>query len=245
VDNHGPTETGDAIEGQLNTQERAFIMNAILNAAVKPRIALEVGTWLGGGSTLHILRALQKNGEGHLYGIEADRSIYERMVANIRRAAPDAAERFTPLFGFSQEVIPKWLADREKSLTIDFVFLDGQENPMEQITEFRLLDRHIPLGGQLLSHDARKRKGKYFVPYLQLLDNWETQLHDFSEYGMFSARKIREFPTAPSLKAARKKLGRMRWEPKEIAATILPSWLCGFILRMLPQRLARSLSDEF
>jgi len=29
-----------------------------------------LGTWLGGGSTLHILRALEQNGVGHLYGIE-------------------------------------------------------------------------------------------------------------------------------------------------------------------------------
>src|ERR1700733_7497248 len=112
MDNNQPTKAGEVIEGQLNPQERSFITNAILNAAMKPRVALEVGTWLGGGSTLHILRALEQNGIGHLYGIEADSSIYERMVANIRKAAPEPAKRFTPIFGFSDEAIPKWLAGR-------------------------------------------------------------------------------------------------------------------------------------
>jgi predicted O-methyltransferase YrrM len=244
MDNNQPTKAGEVIEGQLNPQERSFITNAILNAPVKPRVVLEVGTWLGGGSTLHILRALEQNGTGHLYGVEADTSIYERMVANIRKAAPELAKRFTPIFGFSDEAIPKWLAGRPGDLAIDFVFLDGGNNPMEQIIELRLLDKYIPVGGQLASHDARIRKGKFLVPYMQLLDNWETQLHDFSEYGIFYARKIREFPTETSLKAAKEKLGRMRREPKEIAATILPSWLCGAILRMLPARLAKSISDD-
>jgi predicted O-methyltransferase YrrM len=244
MDNHLPTDTGAVIEGQLNAHERSFITNAVLNPPVKPRVALEVGTWLGGGSTLHILRALEQNGAGHLYGIEADSSIYERMVANIRQGAPEPAKRFTPIFGFSDQAIPKWLASQPRDLAIDFVFLDGGNNPMEQIIEFRLLDKYIPVGGQLLSHDARIRKGKFLVPYLQALDNWETQLHDFSAYGMFYARKIREFPAPSSLQAARKKLNRLRLEPKEIAATILPSWLCGAILRMLPARLAKSISDD-
>jgi hypothetical protein len=77
-----------------------------------------------------------------------------------------------------------------------------------------------------------------------LLDNWETQLHDFSQYGIFYARKIRERASEASLQAAKKKLRGLRCEPKEIAATVLPSWLCGAILRMLPGRLAKSLSDD-
>ena len=71
------------IEGQLSEAERRLITEAITGAAQKPLVAIEVGTWLGGGSTLHILRALEQNGAGELWGIEVDRSIYERMLANI------------------------------------------------------------------------------------------------------------------------------------------------------------------
>ena len=239
-----PIQPGDIIEGQLNPEERALITNSILHAPVKPRIALEVGTWYGGGSTLHILRALERNGVGHLYGIEADSSIYERMVANIRKAAPEAATRFTPVFGFSEDALPKWIAQQGKNLVVDFAFLDGGNNPMEQIMEFSLLDKYMPVGAQLLAHDAKKRKGKYLVPYMGLLDNWETQLNDLSEYGMFYARKCREFPSESSLKAAKKKLRQLRIEPKEIAATILPRWFCGIFLNMIPKRLSSALAEQ-
>ena len=41
-----------AIEGQLNEAERRLITEAITGVAKKPLVAIEVGTWLGGGSTL-------------------------------------------------------------------------------------------------------------------------------------------------------------------------------------------------
>src|SRR6266567_458954 len=121
-----PSETAKQgrVEGQLNVNEREILIQAIVGAPVAPRTVLEVGTWLGGGSTLHILRALEKNGKGHLWGIEADHSIYDRMVANPKTEAPEMINRFTPLFGFSQQVIPRWLAE-QPALQVDFVFLDG------------------------------------------------------------------------------------------------------------------------
>ena len=67
-----PLTSSSDIAGQLNDEERRLLTNAILNAANKPEIVVEVGTWLGGGSTLHILRALERTGVGHLWGIEAD-----------------------------------------------------------------------------------------------------------------------------------------------------------------------------
>lgn len=231
------------IEGQLNAEERRLLTEAILGAAKKPEVLIEIGTWLGGGSTLHILRALHQNGTGHLWGIEADQSIYERMIQNIRAAVPEALDRFTPLFGFSQQVIPPWLNERGPETEIDFAFLDGGNNPMEQVSEFLLLEARIPVGGQLMSHDAKLRKGKWLVPYLSLLDNWQTSLHDVSEEGLFHARKIAAHPSAASLKTARAQLLKMRLHPVEIAAAIFPRKFCGLILGMLPAKFSRSLSD--
>lgn len=237
-----PTEASQAVEGQLNARERAFIFDTIANAAIKPQVALEVGTWLGGGSTLHILRALEKNGQGHLYGVEADRSIYERMVANIRKAAPDAAERFTPLFGTSDKVLPPWLQGRSKDEKIGFVFLDGGDNPLEQIEEFKLLASHVSIGGVLAAHDARMRKGKWLAPYVGLLDNWKSEVLDLSVEGVFCARKLAEEPSTASLQAAERKLREMRLELKELVARFLPKWCCGAVLRMLPRHLSRRLT---
>ena len=231
------------IEGQLNETERRMLTEAITSAPVKPEVVIEVGTWLGGGSTLHILRALEKNGQGHLWGIEADRSIYDRMLANIRAAAPEACKRFTPLFGFSQDVIRQWLSEQASGMAVDFAFLDGGNNPGEQIEEFQLLDPRIPVGGQLMAHDAKMRKGKWLVPYLARLDNWQVQLHDISEFGLLHARKIAPQPSQASKRAAKLHLFKMRCHPVEICAAMLPSSVCGFILGLMPARLSRRLSD--
>jgi predicted O-methyltransferase YrrM len=230
------------IEGQLNASERAFITKAILEAPVKPEVVLEVGTWLGGGSTLHILRALQANGTGHLWGVEAFKDIYEKMIANIRLGAPEAVERFTPIFGFSTEVLPAWLQSLPTGKAIDVVFLDGGDNPMEQIEEFKLLANHLKVGGVLMAHDARTRKGKWLAPYLAELDNWETQVFDFSNYGLLHARKLGPEPSAASLAAAEQKLKRMRLNPIELVGRYTPRWLCGLILRSLPKNLNRKLT---
>ncbi len=232
-----------AIEGQLNEVERRLITEAITQAAKKPVVAIEVGTWLGGGSTLHILRALELNGAGHLWGIEADRSIYQRMLANIREAFPAAENRFTPLFGFSDDVLKRWKTEQPTNTIVDFVFLDGGNNPREQIEEFELLDPLIPLGGQLLSHDAKIRKGRWLVPYISRLDNWESRLHDVSENGLFYAKKIAARPSSQSLRAAKWHLFRQACHPGEIAASYLPSSVCGFALRLLPKKFSRKLSD--
>ena len=92
------------IDGQLNATERRLLAAPLLAGAGRELRVLEVGTWLGGGSTLTFLRTLEQDGRGRLWGIEADRGIYDQMLANLRAAVPEAVHRFTPLFGFSQQV---------------------------------------------------------------------------------------------------------------------------------------------
>ncbi|CAN5658500.1 hypothetical protein BH09VER1_BH09VER1_00230 [soil metagenome] len=230
------------IAGQLSAEERELLTNSIRTAAKKPLIVIEVGTWLGGGSTLHILRALEANGVGHLYGIEADQSIYDQMMVNIQTACPDGMARFTPLFGFSTTVIPEFLAKQPPGLQVDFAFLDGGDNPMEQIEEFQMLNPMIPIGGQIMGHDAHMRKGKWLVPYLSALDNWKTQVLTLSPMGLVHAVKVADKPTEKSQAEANRILKKLRRAPIEAIAAILPSWLCLLALRLMPTRLARRLA---
>jgi len=231
------------IEGQLSNGERQMLTDTLLNMRWKPQIVVEVGTWLGQGSTLNILRALSQLASGHLFGVEANRDIYEKMTANIRAAAPEAVDRFTPLFGFSSKVLPEWLAGQPADAEIDLAFLDGGDNPQEQIEEFKLLAPRIKTGGVLMSHDARMRKGKWLVPYVSLLDNWEPEIFDFSTKGLLRARKISARPSKASLHAAERKLRSMRLQPVELAARFIPSKVCELILRAMPVRLAQRLSQ--
>ena len=163
-------------------------------------------------------------------------------MQNLRRSAPEALDRFTPLFGFSEQVVPKLLAEQGSGFQIDMAFLDGGDNPREQITEFELLDPLMPVGAVLLAHDARARKGKWFVPYVSKLDNWDSKVLDISEVGLFHARKLRSQPSDASLKEARRCLRRMRWQPVEVIGAILPRAVCEFILGMLPKRMLRKIT---
>jgi hypothetical protein len=164
------------------------------------------------------------------------------MLANIRAAAPEACQRFTPLFGFSQDVIRQWLSEQASGMAVDFAFLDGGNNPGEQIEEFQLLNPRIPVGGQLMAHDAKMRKGKWLVPYLSRLDNWQVQLHDISEYGLLHARKVAPQPSRACQRAANLQLFKMRCHPVEVCAAVLPASICGFVLGLLPTGTARRLS---
>jgi len=231
------------IEGQLNQIEREILVSALLDSPKRPEVAIEVGTWLGGGSTLHILQVFQQQGGGHLWGIEADRSIYDKMIENIQTALPGAGDLFTPLFGFSQEVIPKWIEQQGPDLQIDFVFLDGGDNPLEQISEFRLLDRYIPVGGRLLSHDAHMRKGKWLVPYLSALDNWKVEVHCVSEEGILTAKKIAESPSPHSVKHANQVLAKKRREWAEVLGKLLPRPVIHLAAAILPKRLVRRYAE--
>jgi hypothetical protein len=231
------------VEGQLNARERDILARTVLESSPKPKVVLEVGTWLGGGSTVHFLRALQANGEGHLYGIECDRNIYERMIANIRAAAPEAIDRFTPLFGFSQQVLPKWLAEQKPGFQINVAFLDGGNHPLEQLEEFWLIDAYMPVGSKLLCHDAKLRKGKWLVPYLSLLDNWQCEVHDISHEGLFFATKLAPQSSPQSLRAAQARLRRMKFQPAEVAGRLAGPTLRKFASKVLPRRLVRRLAE--
>ena len=227
------------MEGQLNSQERAIITGWVND--LKPDRTLEVGTWKGGGSTLHILNALEANGKGHLWGIEATRSIYDEMIANIGSAG--LKNRFTPIFGFSQQVIPEFLAEQGTDAGMGLVFLDGGDNPLEQIEEFQLIRNCILVGGVLLSHDAKLRKGKWLVPYLRAHDNWDCKLHDVSVEGLFEARKLADQPSASSKTKAASVLRSLRMEPKELLGRHLPSSFIDLILKFLPRKLVLSITQ--
>lgn len=238
-----PATSPAPIDGQLNATERSLLAAPLLAAPERDWRVLEVGTWLGGGSTLTFLQTLQRNGRGRLWGIEADRSIYDRMRANLQATVPEAVPRFTPLFGFSQAVIPHWLAEQPSDFMVDLAFLDGGNNPREQITEFELLAPRIPVGGHLFAHDAKLRKGKWLGPFLRALDNWESTLHDVSDEGLLQARKLAAAPSPASLRAARGRLFRLQLEPQEIAAALVPRRVCGWLFSLLPERMVRRIAD--
>ena len=108
------------IESQLTPGEKA-ILTARLESFPSPMI-LEIGTYMGGGSTLTFLAALKAKGGGRLFGVEASVSVFAQMKENIRSVDPDYFRFFEPIHGYSQQVIPDLLL---KIGHFDVAFLDG------------------------------------------------------------------------------------------------------------------------
>jgi predicted O-methyltransferase YrrM len=229
------------LEGQLNDAERQQIEQAITTFFKKNPICLEVGTYKGGGSTLQILRTLAKRG-GHLFGIEASPEIYEEMKAGLFAKEPELFRHFTPLCGFSQKVIPD-LFSSGKLTRIDFAFLDGGNNPREQIDEFRLLDPRMPIGSIIMAHDALLRKGKWLRRILPVMDHYETRLIPTSVEGLLVAKKIRSSPSRPASLKAAAILFFSSLSPLELAAQLSPASLRSMVFRTLPRKWASWIAD--
>lgn len=229
------------LEGQLNDAERKQIDQAVITLLKITPICLEVGTYKGGGSTLQILRNLAK-GNGHLFGIEASPEIYEEMKASLFAKEPDLCRRFTPLCGFSQKVIPDLFSSGILT-RIDFAFLDGGNNPREQVDEFRLLDPWMPVGSILMAHDALLRKGKWLRRILPVMDHYETRLIPTSNEGLLVAKKVQSSPSLPAFLIAAVILFLSSLAPLELAARLSPASLRSSVFRILPRRWAAWIAD--
>lgn len=229
------------LEGQLNEAERTQIDEALSTLLQERPICLEVGTYKGGGSTLRILRTLAK-GEGQLYGIEASPEIFSEMKSGLLAREPELCQRFVPLCGFSQKVLPD-LFSRQIVPRVNFVFLDGGNNPREQIEEFDMLDPHMPVGSILMAHDALLRKGKWLRRILPLLNHFETRILPLSTEGLLVAKKVRDRPTRWSATMAKCMLFLNQLAPLELAARLVPAGIRALPFRFLPRRFAAWIAD--
>jgi predicted O-methyltransferase YrrM len=227
------------IESQLNAQEKEILRKA--TSELHAPVIIEIGTFKGGGSTLTFLEELYLKQSGRLYGIEASSDIFTEMKFNIMSVNPGYMDFFEPICGFSQNVLPNLL--HKLGGKIDLAFLDGGNNPLEQIVEFQIIASAIPLGCKIFAHDANLRKGKWFRPYIQLLDNWDVQVHQVSEEGLLEAKKMRAEPSARSQKEADRFLFSKKFSPMETVGRILPSKLNKLLLNLLPVRLRRRIGE--
>src|SRR5262245_36850093 len=76
-----PTTTSDDFDlrqnrdsGQLWLDDRRLLWSTVRE--LKPAIAIETGTWRGGGSTFFIASAMHANGGGMLFSVENDPEMF-------------------------------------------------------------------------------------------------------------------------------------------------------------------------
>lgn len=149
------------VDGQMWRRERELLYHSVLEA--RPKVAVEVGTWNGAGSTFFISQALAECG-GVLYSFEVDEELH-RLAVEAHLGNPCVR-----LFlGKGEWLIPSALNGH----AVDFAFLDGSDNPQEAMDQIALLEPRMPAGAILMMHDWFEPKARLARPYLLDSPKWE------------------------------------------------------------------------
>jgi predicted O-methyltransferase YrrM len=149
--------------GQLYPAERALVRAMVL--ARRPRIALEVGTWKGGGSTFQIASALAELGAGELHTCEPDEAL--NAIAARQYAEADFVHVHRE---YSQTLIARLIADGDVP---DFLFFDGPDDPRIALDDLRALESHLTPGTVFMMHDWDDIKASAVRPYIEQSARWQ------------------------------------------------------------------------
>lgn len=150
------------VRGQLWYAERHLLYRTVRRT--KPRVAFEIGTWEGGGSTFFIAQGLLANGGGYLHTVEIDNERYEIARAAYATHLPHLREIVHFHHGPSLTVVPELLAAEG---TCDLLFLDGAQDARQTISELDMFLDYLAVGSVLVAHDWDNDKMSAVRPMIE------------------------------------------------------------------------------
>jgi predicted O-methyltransferase YrrM len=145
--------------GQLSLDERLLLYSMV--RMYKPLHCFEVGAWRGCGSTYMIASALLDNDRGILVTSEVDSNAV-LFALKMYREFPDLESRIIFENSKAVEAFPFYLSVGK---SVDFIFLDGSNDPDEQLQVYKLCDPFFKSGSIVGMHDwpGDKTKGLDFL----------------------------------------------------------------------------------
>jgi predicted O-methyltransferase YrrM len=149
------------IPGQMWIAERKFLYDLVKR--YRPEIAIEVGTWKGGGSTYFIASALSENKKGKLFTVESCEEFYKEAVQAYKTYLPELCLYVNFLFGESCNIYPTILKGLSQ---IDLAFFDGGDDPSKAVKEFEIFDSYFHKGSIIVMHDWNNEKMSLMKPFL-------------------------------------------------------------------------------
>jgi predicted O-methyltransferase YrrM len=156
------------LSGLMWFEDRRVLYNVI--RTVQPQRCFEVGTWLGGGSTLVIATALRQNQQGVLHTIELDPDI----ASQARSSYEQHLQPLLPYVRFHRgdyaDILPS-IIEREQG--VDFVILDGAEDAEQTMRQFLFFERCLEPGAVVVAHDWNTDKSAELRPYLETSRDWD------------------------------------------------------------------------
>ena len=164
------------MEGQLWPEERKMLHQTVIN--LKPELALEIGTWKGGGSTYQIADALVKNGKGRLVTCEPDPTLFA-IAKNTYEVELEGKMPVQLVNDYSHNVIENLIKHNQIP---DFVLMDGPEDPDVCVNDLKALQDLMRPGSIVAFHDwdlgvrpdgLVSTKSKLVRPYIEGSELWE------------------------------------------------------------------------
>ena len=192
--------------GQMTLNERDYVYNTVKNTNTK--LAIESGTWYGGGSTLSIVKGLYET-QGMLHTFEENYSFYE------------VAKRFydNSIYTKNIQLYNNSFINGLKNLSykllnsVDLILLDGGDelpnglhklkideyiknyNVSENVQSFKFLEDNIKVGCHILLHDwlIVQGRGNFIQRYLIDTNNTNFKLINviYGSTGLAHLQKIK------------------------------------------------------
>lgn len=170
-------------EGQLSDIERNYLFDVVIS--LKPHLVIESGTWLGGGSTLFLVKGVFENKIGKLHTYETHTPYWE-CATNFYESS--IYKPYIELFNEDfVEATKKYDFDDNKVV----IFLDGGDEAAgalklppemypeasENLASFKILESKVKPGTNVLLHDwtVDMGRGTFVKQYLDKnnFDGWE------------------------------------------------------------------------
>ena len=153
---------------------------------LKPRIAVETGTFIG-YSSLCIGQAMKDNKQGHLHSFDLFMEVpgyvspvnpeHDEMFDMVRNHAREAEleDWITYHKGDSSKAI-KRLFGSNQNLTVDFAFIDGDHSIKGCLKDLQAVDQRLVEGGIILFHDTNTGFCNWYGPryIMEQLKNFES-----------------------------------------------------------------------
>jgi hypothetical protein len=171
-------------EGQLSDTERDYLFNLVIS--IKPNLVLESGTWLGGGSTLFLVKGVFENKIGKLHTYEShtpywkhannfsEQSIYKSYIDLFNEDFIEGCKKYN----FEDNKVIIFLDGCDEGADGKHPFpLEMYPEISENLQAFKILEFKIKSGTNVLLHDwnVDLGRGTWVKKYLEKnnFNGWE------------------------------------------------------------------------
>lgn len=156
------------LHGQMYIEDRKALYDLIISE--KPKTCFEIGTYKGGGSTFFLSSAFAKVGNGKLITLESNIKLHQFAKNFYKKHLPLLEKHTIFLLGSSPTQFLPLI--KENKNVVDCVFLDGSDDQVETVEQYKFFIQFFHSGSILMAHDWFTDKMKLLKPIIERDKQW-------------------------------------------------------------------------